>query len=115
MDNTHSIEQTLQIHQAGDLSNADDIYRTLLLDDPDPTVAMNLLGVIAHQFWKYEVAYNLTSYILLIDPTNTEAYNYLDLVCQNINRLDEAISSCYKAQEIVPVIQNPITIWAWCC
>jgi hypothetical protein len=51
-----------------------------LLDDPDPTVAMNLLGVIAHQFLKYEVAYNLTSYILLIDPTNTEAYNYLGLM-----------------------------------
>ena len=50
MDNTHSIEQTLQIHQAGDLSNADDIYPTLLFDDPDPTVTMNLLGVIAHQF-----------------------------------------------------------------
>ena len=50
MDNTHSIEQPLQVHQAGDLSNADDIYPTLLFDDPDPTVAMNLLGVIAHHF-----------------------------------------------------------------
>ncbi|MEZ7879677.1 MAG: hypothetical protein QMC11_05525 [Rhodospirillales bacterium] len=50
MDNTHSIEQTLQVHHAGDLSNADDIYRNLLLDDPNPSVAMNLLGVIAHQF-----------------------------------------------------------------
>ena len=50
MDNIHSIQQTLQVHQAGDLRNADNIYRTLLLGDPDPTVAMNLLGVIAHQF-----------------------------------------------------------------
>ena len=102
MDNTYSIEQTLQFHQAEDLRNTDDIYRTLLLDGQNPSVTMNLLGVIAHQFWKYEAAYNLTSYALLIDPKNAEAHNYLDVVCQNINRLDEAISSCHKAQEIAP-------------
>ena len=44
-----TIEQTLQVHQAGDLSNADDIDCTLLLGDQNSPFAMNLLGVIAHQ------------------------------------------------------------------
>ena len=102
MDTTHSIEQALQLHQAGDLSNAEDIYRAILLDDPNHPVAMHFLGVIAHQVGKHEVAYNLISNALLIDPTNAEAHNNLGLVCQNLNRLDEAIANYYKALEITP-------------
>ena len=60
LDKIQSIEQALQLHQAGDLSNAEDIYRTLLLDDPNHPVAMHLLAVIAHQGGKHEAAYNLT-------------------------------------------------------
>ena len=113
MDNTQSIEQALQLHQVSDLSNADeDIYRTLLLDDPNHPVAMHLLAVIAHQVGKHEAAYNLTSNALLIGPKNAEAHNYLGLVYQNLNRLDEAISSYYKAQKSPPIMRILITIWA---
>ena len=46
----------IQHHQAGRLQAAEQIYRQILAVEPNHADAIHLLGVIAHQVGKHEVA-----------------------------------------------------------
>ena len=46
----------IQHHQAGRLQAAEQIYRQILQAEPNHADAIHLLGVIAHQVGKHEVA-----------------------------------------------------------
>ena len=46
----------IQHHQAGRLQAAEQVYRQILQADPNEADAIHLLGVIAHQVGKHEVA-----------------------------------------------------------
>ena len=51
-----SIDLALQHHAAGRLSQAESIYQQILQADPNQPVALQLLGVIAHQVGKHDTA-----------------------------------------------------------
>jgi Flp pilus assembly protein TadD len=46
----------IQHHQAGRLQAAEQIYRQILAVEPNHAEAVHLLGVIAHQVGKHEIA-----------------------------------------------------------
>ena len=46
----------IQHHQGGRLQAAEQIYRQILAAEPDQPDAWHLLGVMAHQVGKYDVA-----------------------------------------------------------
>ena len=46
----------IQHHQAGRLQAAEQIYRQILAVEPNHADAIHLLGVIAHQVGKHEIA-----------------------------------------------------------
>ena len=51
-------ETAVQHHQAGRLETAEQIYRQILAVEPDRADAVHLLGVLAHQSGKHEMAVN---------------------------------------------------------
>ena len=53
-----AIDLAVQHHNAGRLSEAESLYQQILQSNPSQPVALHLLGVIAHQVGKNDVAIN---------------------------------------------------------
>lgn len=100
------IPQALQLatkhHLAGNLSAAEKIYRAILDTKSDHPVALHLLGVISHQSGKHELAIDLISRAIQLQPNLAEACNNLGLAQQSMNRVREAVVSYRKAIAIKP-------------
>ncbi len=111
------VQQTLTIQQAidlaithqtaGRLSEAEGIYTQILQINPNQPVATHLLGVIAHQVGKNELAVDLIRKAIAIRPNFAEAHSNLGLALQALGRLDEAIQAFHKAIEIKPNFSEP--------
>jgi len=52
-----TLDLALQYHRAGDFERASQIYRQIIAADPNAVDALHLLGAIALQTGKYEIAY----------------------------------------------------------
>ena len=72
-----AIDLAVQHHNAGRLPEAESIYQQILQADPNQPVALHLLGVIAHQMGKNDVAFDLITKALAIKPDYAEAHNNL--------------------------------------
>ena len=68
-----AISLAVQHHTAGALEKAETIYQRVLQDEPDHPVALHLLGMIAHQVGKNELATQLISKALSSNPNYAEA------------------------------------------
>ncbi|MES2354466.1 MAG: tetratricopeptide repeat protein [Pseudomonadota bacterium] len=89
------LQDALAHHQAGRLPEAEAIYRQILQMQPNDADAHHLLGVIAIQVGKSEVAIELIGKALKLRPDFPEAYINLGNALSDQNRLDEAIA-CYR-------------------
>ena len=69
---TRTIQQALSLavqhHNAGRLSEAEGIYQQILQIDPNQPVVLHLLGAIAHQVGKNDVAVDLLTRALGFKP-----------------------------------------------
>lgn len=92
----------MQHHTAGRLAEADGLYRQVLQTDSTQPVAMHLLGLIAHQVGEGDVAVDLISKAIAIEPDYAEAHNNLGLALQGLGRTDDAVTSYRKAIAIRP-------------
>ena len=97
-----AIYLALQHHNAGRISEAEDIYQQILREDPNHPVALHLLGVIAHQAGRNEVAVDLINKALSIMPNYAQAYSNLGTALKELGRVDEAVTSYHKALAIKP-------------
>ena len=103
---THSIPEALSLagehHSAGRLPQAESIYQKILQIDPAQPIALHLLGVLAYQVGKNDVAIDLIKKSLVIEPDYVEAHNNLGNAFQEQRRLDDAVASYHKALAIRP-------------
>ena len=97
-----SLDLALQHHTAGRLPEAESIYQRILQADPNQHIAMHLLGVIAHQVGKNDIAVDLITKALAIQPDIAGAHNNLGSALNALGRLDEAMASYHKALAINP-------------
>ena len=101
-----TIQQTLDLalghHGAGRLPQAKKIYQQILQADPNHPVALHLLGVVATQVGKNDIAVDLITQALAIKPDYAEAHNNLGLALRNLGQLDEAAASYRQALAIMP-------------
>ena len=74
-----AIDLAVQHHNAGRLPQAESIYQQILQTDPNQPVALHLLGVIAHQTGKNDIAVDLITKALAIKPDLAEARSNLGL------------------------------------
>ncbi len=73
MDVETKLDQASALHQAGQFSRAAQIYRQVLVDDPQNVEALYLLGVIVYQVGKHEVAVDLITRAIEKDSHRVEA------------------------------------------
>ncbi len=90
-------------HQrAGQLRQAERIYKRILKAQPDNADALHLLGVLSHQAGKNDVAVELIGKAIQSNPTKAFFFTNLGTVLHMQGKLEEAIASYNRALEVEP-------------
>ena len=97
-----SLGRAIQHHQAGDLPQAEGIYQQILQTHPNQPVALHLLGVIAHQVGKNDIAVDLIGKALAVNPDFAEAHGNLGAALMDLGRPEDAVTSFRKALVLKP-------------
>ncbi|MGD0389609.1 MAG: tetratricopeptide repeat protein [Tepidisphaeraceae bacterium] len=92
-----AFDLALQHHKAGRLREAELRYRQILAQQPEHSDAMHLLGVIAHQVGRNDVAVDLIRRAIALNPNLPEAHNNLGVALYEAGQLEEAIAACRQA------------------
>jgi tetratricopeptide (TPR) repeat protein len=103
---TLSVPQALalavQQHQAGQLAQAEQLYRAILQADPHHVEALFLLGVLARQMGQPEQAAALLGQAVRLKPDSAAAHYELGVALQAQGRLAEARASLEQALRCQP-------------
>ena len=97
-----AIQAAIEHHQAGRLSQAEALYRQILLVEPTHPDALHYLGVIAGQAGKNETAIELIRKAISANPSDPIYYNNLGNALKEQGKLDEAVASYRKALSFKP-------------
>jgi len=92
----------IQHHGAGNLAQAEQIYRSVLQADANCAGAWHLLGVIAHQVGQQQVALEYITRAIELWPNDAGFYSNLGEVYRHLERRDEAIQAYNKAISMQP-------------
>jgi protein O-GlcNAc transferase len=92
----------VQQHQAGQLRQAEQIYRAILKVEPQQIDALHLLGLLAYQQGRHELAHIYIRQALRLQPDFAEAHNNLGIVLQAQLKLAEAQASYQQALRLRP-------------
>ena len=85
------LQSALVHHQAGRLPEAEAICGQVLQRDARSADALHLLGVIAYQVGRHEIALDLIRQAIAFQPGNVEAHGNLCSILREKGRLDEAV------------------------
>ncbi len=96
------IQLAISRHQAGDLKEAENIYRQVLNALPQHVDALHLLGVIAHQQGDHDRAVELISRAIRIDDKNYQFFNNLGVSLSALGRFEAAADSFRAALKRKP-------------
>jgi len=101
-----TIDEILQLavahHQAGRFGEAEKRYQQILAQTPDHPDALHLLGVVAAQTSRREMAINLITRAIAVRPTAREYYSNLGNVLRESGMLEEAVAAYRRAIENKP-------------
>jgi hypothetical protein len=95
-------QSAVQSHQAGDLRQAEHIYREILNDLPDHADALHMLGVISYQLGDYNSAISCFLKTIQVNPSSAEAYYDLGNAYLEKGLPEETINSYRKAIDLNP-------------
>ena len=97
-----AFDLALRHHQAGQLQQAEQLYRQILAQQPGHAEALHLLGVLAHQSGRDDLAVDLIRQALAHRPNFPGAYSNLGVVLQGLGQLDAAVAACRQAIALEP-------------
>ena len=97
-----AFDRALVFHQAGRLSEAEQMYRQILKDQPNHVDALHLLGVIHYQRGNHAEAVRHIDAALAINPMLASAYNNRGNALGKLTRFDEALASYDRAISLKP-------------
>jgi tetratricopeptide (TPR) repeat protein len=92
----------LRHHQAGRLNEAERLYRHVLAAKPRHADSLHLLGVVAYQTRRYDLAVDLIGQSITITPNVAAYHSNLGNAFKDKGRLEEAIASYRAALELKP-------------
>ena len=91
------LDTAFRHHQAGQLSDAEALYRKVLAADPRNANALHLLGLIAQQVGRNDIACDLIGQAIAIDGTAAAFHSNLAIALKDLGRFEEAIAACNAA------------------
>lgn len=106
-------ESALLHHRAGQLAQAEGLYRLILRHQPDHADAMHYLGVLAHQTGHSEAAVDLITQAIAKNPSVPAYHTNLGLALHAQGKLEEAVSAMRKALELNPANVNALNNLAY--
>jgi protein O-GlcNAc transferase len=92
----------IEHHQAGRLAQAEACYLRALVAQPEYADALNMLGVIAYQLGRSELAVEWLSRAIKQNGANPSCFSHLGLALQQQGKLGEAIAAYRQAIRIKP-------------
>jgi tetratricopeptide (TPR) repeat protein len=98
-----TLQQALQLHQAGRLAEAEAIYRRILAQHPQHPDALHLLGLIAQQNGDAVTALTRIDAAIAIADSVAEYHYNRGVVLLRLGRAAEAEPSLRRALELKPV------------
>ena len=99
---SESLAQAVAYHRAGQLPQAEQIYRQVLQADPRNADAWHLLGVIGSQVNQHAVAIEYLRKAIELNPNATAFHANLGAAYQKLKRFDDAITCYRRALELNP-------------
>jgi predicted O-linked N-acetylglucosamine transferase (SPINDLY family) len=96
------VELGLQHHRADRLSEAEELYRKALAEDPENIDAAHFMGVIAHQRGNHARAVELISIALSRNASNPPAHNNLGNALAALGRRSQALGAYLDALALEP-------------
>ncbi len=97
-----TINQARELHKAGRLQEAEQLYRQVLTVAPENAGVIHLLGMIAFQTGKLDVASQLISHAIIKDSNQAAFHNNLGLVMQAQGQYERAVMLFKQAIDIAP-------------
>lgn len=98
------ISEALRHHGAGNLREAERLYRQVLSQKPKDPAALHFLGVIALQTNQPETAIQLIRDAILQQPDYVDAFSNLGNALQASGQFDEAVKSYERALALKPMM-----------
>jgi tetratricopeptide (TPR) repeat protein len=92
----------LQLFEAGEPRQAEDVCRRLLVREPGHAPALNLLGMIAHQAGQHDEAISWIRQAVSFRPDNPEFHYNLGVAQQFLGQFEEAVASYRLALRLEP-------------
>jgi predicted O-linked N-acetylglucosamine transferase (SPINDLY family) len=90
-------ERAFQHQQAGNFQQAEQIYRQILQVDPRHVDALHMLGLLAHQVGRNDLALDFIGQALRLRPDFFGGHLNLGNILQEMGRLSEAVASYRQA------------------
>src|SRR5689334_13382122 len=94
------MQQAARYHQAGQLDQAQALYRQVLSQEPRNSAASNLLGVVAYQTGNNAEALKFIEQATAIDPLVADYQTNLAKVYLAMNRYDDAVESARRGVQL---------------
>lgn len=89
-------------HQAGELTEAEALYRQILAVSPEHADALHFLGLVASQTGRPDVAVELMRRSIAINPRASVYHDNLGSVLRAMGRIEEAIACSQRALALDP-------------
>lgn len=94
--------QAVAFHEQGQLHQAEQLYRAILIGDQDHLGALHNLGILCFQRGDYADAVAFTFNVVRQRPDLPTAYNTMAIALKHLARLAEAESCCREALRLAP-------------
>lgn len=102
LSHTPQFEAAMRHHQAGQLQQAESLYRQILQATPNDAEALHGLGLIAYQVGQFQAAVDLMGRAIAARPGVARFHNHLAGALQGLGRLDEARAQFERALALNP-------------
>ena len=99
---SESLHRAIKHHEAGELDQAEALYREIVRVDPGHADALHLLGVAAHQKADHPAGVDYIRQAIAKGGGSALYYSNLGACYRSLNRIDEAIAAFREAVRLQP-------------